>query len=192
MCCVYEYVLHLVSAYSTDEVYVLGVLAQRRHASYAQDSIEDRRPRSDRMMLYDPATKTPSEIRAHTPLARYNMRMANLLDQNMSIVVLKLAKSMKAEGIVPDITTYNCIIQACSQQSFYYEARSVIEDMVAMGIHPDRQSFHYLIRVSASPCTGGMCTVVFVEDIYFALRVHTQCAREDTLSFSLAFAALVI
>ena len=87
-------------------------------------------------------------VPTHTPLARYNLMLASQLDRGKTHVVFVIARRMKEEGIKPDRTTYNCLLQACAQHQLYQEARGIFEDMVAMGIHPDRQSFHYLMQVS--------------------------------------------
>ncbi|KAI1795700.1 hypothetical protein LXA43DRAFT_733355 [Ganoderma leucocontextum] len=82
----------------------------------------------------------------HTPLARFNMMIASQLDRGKTGAVLMIVKRMKSEGVRPDRTTYNCLLQACAQEGLYAEARGIFEDMVAMGIHPDRQTFHHLMQ----------------------------------------------
>ncbi|KAH9892476.1 hypothetical protein C8Q73DRAFT_649226 [Cubamyces lactineus] len=56
---------------------------------------------------------------------------------------------MKDEGVQPDITTYKYLLDACAQQMLNVEARAVFDDMLAMGIQPDRQTFHSLLKSSA-------------------------------------------
>ncbi|TCD70337.1 hypothetical protein EIP91_003966 [Steccherinum ochraceum] len=53
---------------------------------------------------------------------------------------------MKAEGVVPDKTTYHHILSQCGHHAAAAEAWAVLEDMVAMGIFPDRDAFHNVIR----------------------------------------------
>ncbi|KAI0630233.1 hypothetical protein C8Q77DRAFT_1063928 [Trametes polyzona] len=53
---------------------------------------------------------------------------------------------MKEKGIEPDVTTYNHILHACAKEMLYLEARAVFEDMLAMGIQPDRQTFHNIMK----------------------------------------------
>ncbi|TBU61658.1 hypothetical protein BD310DRAFT_946458 [Dichomitus squalens] len=79
------------------------------------------------------------------PLARYNMMLASQLDRERTHVVFT-KRRMKTEGVKPDRSTYNCLLQAYVQERLYAEARGIFEDMVAMGMHPDKQSFHYLME----------------------------------------------
>lgn len=99
-----------------------------------------------RYALSDTSFRGPT----HTPLARFNMMIASQLDRGKTSAVLTIVKRMKTEGVRPDRTTYNCLLQACAQEGLYAEARGIFEDMVAMGIHPDRQTFHHLMQVSVA------------------------------------------
>ncbi|KAI0355584.1 hypothetical protein OH77DRAFT_1504012 [Trametes cingulata] len=137
-------------------VIALGVHEQRRHASAAQ-------------LAMDPTSSNPSVIASsqsmrrpyqqppdskfrgvtHTPLARYNMLLASQLDRNRTQTVMSIAKRMKEEGVTPDITTYNHILEACAREGLYPEARAVFSDMVAMGVQPNRQTFHSIMRTLA-------------------------------------------
>ncbi|PIL35851.1 hypothetical protein GSI_01511 [Ganoderma sinense ZZ0214-1] len=74
------------------------------------------------------------------------MMIASQLDRRKTGAVLMIVKRMKMEGVKPDRTTYNCLLQACAQEGLYAEARGIFEDMVAMGIHPDQQTFHHLMQ----------------------------------------------
>ncbi|TFK87666.1 hypothetical protein K466DRAFT_599273 [Polyporus arcularius HHB13444] len=74
------------------------------------------------------------------------MILASELDKGNTPRMMLLAKRMKDEGIAPDLTTYNYLLQACAKQNLHPEARAVYEDMLAMGIHPDRQTFHHLMQ----------------------------------------------
>ena len=89
------------------------------------------------------------------------MFIATELDRGNHVKVMGIAKRMKDEGITPDITTYNYLLQACAQLNLSLEARAVYDDMLSMGIQPNRQTFHYLMQVSLSCCGhlslgGGM------------------------------------
>ncbi|KAI0819966.1 hypothetical protein BC628DRAFT_1331540 [Trametes gibbosa] len=53
---------------------------------------------------------------------------------------------MKKDGVKPDLTTYNHILDACAREQLLPEARAVFADMLAMGIRPDRQTFHHLMK----------------------------------------------
>lgn len=62
---------------------------------------------------------------------------------------MTLAKRMKDEGIKPDTTTYNHMLNACAKEGLFVEARAVFEDMVALGVRPSRETFHHMMRVSS-------------------------------------------
>ncbi len=54
---------------------------------------------------------------------------------------------------MPDHTTYDYILQACAHGGLHQEALAVFEDMMAMEIEPNRQTFHHLLHVmQLSPC----------------------------------------
>ena len=84
----------------------------------------------------------------NTPIARLNMQMATQLDRRMNINALTIAKRMKVDGVTPNRVTYNQILRACAQEHLYFEGRAVLQDMISMGMQPDRQSFHHLLSVS--------------------------------------------
>ena len=75
------------------------------------------------------------------------MDLATALDRKRPIKVMELAQRMKEEGVQPDITTYKHLLDACAQQKLNAEARAIFEDMLAMGVQPDRQIFHNLLKV---------------------------------------------
>lgn len=85
-----------------------------------------------------------------TSLARYNFKMAKALDDNYTANVMAIAQAMKKAGVKPDLTTYNHILDACAREKLLPEARAVFADMLAMGVRPDRQTFHFLMRVRAA------------------------------------------
>ncbi len=127
-----------------------GVHEQRRYASAAQLAVDlSAYPSPSIIVANNGMRQSEGKFRGptNTPLAKYNMRMASHLDHGRSHAVLSLAKRMKDEGLAPDTTTYNLILSACAKEGLYVEARAVFEDMVALGVQPNRQTFHHMMRV---------------------------------------------
>lgn len=60
---------------------------------------------------------------------------------------LLMCKQMKDEGVQPDLTTYGYIIEMCAKGGHHFEARAAFEDMLAMGLEPNRRIFHHLLDV---------------------------------------------
>lgn len=64
--------------------------------------------------------------------------------------MLRLVREMKAEGVKPDLIIYNALLACIAQEGLPLEAWAVVDDMNAMGIPLDRQSYHHLLHVSSS------------------------------------------
>lgn len=62
--------------------------------------------------------------------------------------MLRLVREMKAEGVKPDLIIYNALLACIAQEGLPLEAWAVVDDMTAMGIPLDRQSYHHLLHVS--------------------------------------------
>ncbi|KAI0374145.1 hypothetical protein BV20DRAFT_962134 [Pilatotrama ljubarskyi] len=147
---------HKIQHVAVEAAAIACVHGQRRHASAAQ-------------LAADPTVHNPSVIApsygtrqpyqhapdsrfrgvTHTPLARFNMFLAAQLDRNRTQTVMHIAKRMKDEGVKPDITTYNYILEACAREGLFPEAKAVFADMLAMGVQPDRQTFHNIMKTLA-------------------------------------------
>ncbi|TBU33660.1 hypothetical protein BD311DRAFT_389069 [Dichomitus squalens] len=132
----------------------------------------------------------------NTPLARFNMMLASQLDRGKTHVVFTIARRMKAEGVQPDRSTYNCLLQACAQERLYAEARGIFEDMVAMGIHPDRQSFHYLMETLRPHEQSAIFDVIKMMEEWSVLpneftyeSITTRLAENQRLELALQFLA---
>ncbi|OBZ70611.1 hypothetical protein A0H81_09090 [Grifola frondosa] len=93
---------------------------------------------------FEPDPEFRGPMRAD-PVARYNLQLGDLVERGMLPNVLFVCKKMKEAGVKPDRFTYSYILQACAKEGLPLEARAVFEDMLAMGILPDRQSFHHLL-----------------------------------------------
>jgi pentatricopeptide repeat protein len=48
---------------------------------------------------------------------------------------------------MPNLFIYNDLLKAASKDGLYMEAEGIMDDMLAVGIQPDRQSYHHLIYV---------------------------------------------
>ncbi|KZT10732.1 uncharacterized protein LAESUDRAFT_644337 [Laetiporus sulphureus 93-53] len=67
---------------------------------------------------------------------------------------------MKDEGVQPDATTYEYILEACASEGRPAEARAAFDDMLAMGIQPTRTMFHHLLYVLRREDAGEMWSVL--------------------------------
>ncbi|KAI0645578.1 hypothetical protein C8Q79DRAFT_965250 [Trametes meyenii] len=138
------------------DAYAVG---QRRYASASQLAVDPTEYASPNFIAPSNVLKKPSFLRhvdnnlsgtARTPVARYNMLLANHLDHGRTRAALGIVQRMKDEGIKPDVTTYNRILDACAREVLYPEARAVLEDMLAVGVEPNRQTFHSLMKSLSS------------------------------------------
>jgi pentatricopeptide repeat protein len=67
------------------------------------------------------------------------------------ISCLLACKEMKDNGVIPDLFIYNDLLKAAAKDALHKEADAIMDDMLALGIRPDRQSFHHLIHVRIPP-----------------------------------------
>ncbi|KAF9648574.1 hypothetical protein BDM02DRAFT_3115184 [Thelephora ganbajun] len=79
-------------------------------------------------------------------MGRYNLAFGHLADRGDLIQCLQLAAQMKAQGIKPDVLTYNCLIRACGREALAKQAAAIFEDMLAVGLQPERETFHSLFK----------------------------------------------
>ena len=83
-------------------------------------------------------TRCQKEALSH---ARANRRL---------IPMLRLVRQMKAEDVKPDLIIYNALLACIAHEGLPLEAWAVVDDMTAMGIPLDRQSYHHLLHVSSA------------------------------------------
>ncbi|CAL1706575.1 unnamed protein product [Somion occarium] len=105
--------------------------------SKKDSDIETRRP--ERMV---------SRPAAASPTAKANLELGRLCDRKRTISVFRLCQEMKVAGIRPDNITYDHLLSLCATIQAPIEAWAIFEDMRAMGIYPEREVFHYLIRAA--------------------------------------------
>ncbi|KAF8844324.1 hypothetical protein BDN67DRAFT_978218 [Paxillus ammoniavirescens] len=60
--------------------------------------------------------------------------------------MLRLVREMKLNGVQPNLIIYNSLLACTAEEGMPLEAWAVIDDMTAMGIQPDRQSYHHLMH----------------------------------------------
>ena len=82
-----------------------------------------------------------------TTLAGYNLQLQGCAVKGLPIEALKICSTMQANGVEPDLTTYNCLIASMAHYSLYHEAWGVYCDMLAMGILPDVDTLNHLLKV---------------------------------------------
>ncbi|CCM05072.1 uncharacterized protein FIBRA_07278 [Fibroporia radiculosa] len=93
-------------------------------------------------------------------VARYNLELGKFIARKQTYEVLRLCKVMKDEGVKPDITTYSYILEACAQGGHQLEAKAAFEDMLAMGLQPNRRLFHLMLQAMRYFETGQMWDLI--------------------------------
>ena len=73
------------------------------------------------------------------------------------IPTLRLVRDMKADGVKPSLAVYNALLTCIAQEGLPLEAWAVVDDMTAMGILPDRSSYHHILHVSQTPYDHAAC-----------------------------------
>lgn len=81
-----------------------------------------------------------------TTLARFNMELGQLVQQKKALEVFNMAARMKEQGVKPNQSTYELLLEACKDAALVEQAFAVFEDMMANGIMPQRSTFHHLIQ----------------------------------------------
>ena len=108
-------------------------------------------------------------------IGRYNLALGHLADKGDLIRCLKLAAQMKEQGVEPDLLTYNCLIRACEKDALALQAAAIFEDMVAVGLQPERETFHLIFKVRSSAYTHHR---VFAD---FGLGLFTTTCKHGAL-----------
>ena len=70
-----------------------------------------------------------------------------MIERGQTRNIFLLCAKMKSQNVQPDLTTYTYILRACAEEGRDLEARAAFEDMLAMGLYPNRTMFHFLIHV---------------------------------------------
>jgi hypothetical protein len=60
---------------------------------------------------------------------------------------MRACKDMKEQGVKPNLLIYNDILKVAAKDGFYTVIEGIMDDMLATGIQPDRQSYHHLLYV---------------------------------------------
>lgn len=98
-----------------------------------------------------------SQVVRDREVVRYNMELGRLREQTKAQTVFELAREMKDAGVKPNLVTYEHLMDACGDIAAYGEAWAVYEDMLAVGIEPNRHFFHKMLYVShcSSACNAA-------------------------------------
>ena len=90
-------------------------------------------------------------------VAHYNLKLGFLVNGRRTAEFFNTCAEMKQQGVEPDHTTYDLLLENCAGLAMYQEALAVFEDMVAMGMRPHELTFHHLLQVrwhfEMSTCT---------------------------------------
>jgi len=80
-------------------------------------------------------------------LARFQVAISELAEEGKFIECLRACKEMKERGVAPDLLIYNDLLKAAARDGLHREADGIMDDMLTVGVRPDRQSYHHLIYV---------------------------------------------
>lgn len=170
---------HVIKSRNNDKIYkkrgarlaLVAVVAQGQPTVAVQltlDMLARVRPGRHRCLVFQtvfyrqlstPKPKqTPWAFNPDTPFARTSTLVTRCQKEALSharanrrlIPMLRLVREMKAEGVKPDLIIYNALLACIAQEGLPLEAWAVVDDMNAMGIPLDRQSYHHLLHVSSS------------------------------------------
>jgi pentatricopeptide repeat protein len=99
----------------------------------------------------------PWDFTSHSPskylsfsVSQYNLQLSKYAEAGNVLMTLSVCREMKDLGVKPTLMMYNWIIQAFAAALMPLEARAVVDDMLALGIKPDRTSLHFLLKVRLS------------------------------------------
>ncbi|KAI9442634.1 hypothetical protein H4582DRAFT_2110118 [Lactarius indigo] len=81
-----------------------------------------------------------------TGTAAFNLRLGQFVDIGHSTKLVTTLKEMKESGLRPDILTYNSAIELFAKHAMEDEAWALIDDMKALGISPDIETFKFLLQ----------------------------------------------
>jgi len=81
-------------------------------------------------------------------ITRYNLALGHFADKGNLTQCIETAARMKTQGVKPNVLTYNCLIRACGKDGIWRHAIAIYEDMLTMGLQPERETFHLLFKVS--------------------------------------------
>ncbi|KAH8994719.1 hypothetical protein EDB86DRAFT_1240832 [Lactarius hatsudake] len=81
-----------------------------------------------------------------TGTAAFNLRLGQFVDIGHSTKLITTLKEMKESGLRPDILTYNSAMELFGKHAMDEEAWALIDDMKALGISPDIETFKLLLQ----------------------------------------------
>jgi pentatricopeptide repeat domain-containing protein 1 len=93
----------------------------------------------------------PWTFRQHTVpssgIATFNLRLGQFVDIHRSAKLVETLKEMKEHGHRPDILTYNTVMEIFGKHGMEDEAWALADDMKAVGIMPDIETYKFLLQV---------------------------------------------
>ncbi|KAH9165468.1 hypothetical protein EDB89DRAFT_2009586 [Lactarius sanguifluus] len=81
-----------------------------------------------------------------TGTAAFNLRLGQFVDIGHSTKLVTTLKEMKESRLRPDILTYNTAMELFGKHAMDEEAWALIDDMKALGISPDIETFRFLLQ----------------------------------------------
>jgi pentatricopeptide repeat protein len=75
------------------------------------------------------------------------LKLGQSVDIGRSVKVIETLKIMKERGVRPDILTYNSAMELFAKRAMEDEAWALVDDMKALGILPDIETYKFLLQV---------------------------------------------
>ena len=123
----------------------------RRHPPFQDRSVRDLTSARAKVERMFGAGKKPWTFGKHpTPSSRtanFNLKLGQFVDTGRPLRVVETLKEMKELGLQPNILTYNTAMELFGKLRMEDEAWALVDDMKAMGIVPDIETYKFLLQV---------------------------------------------
>jgi hypothetical protein len=104
-----------------------------------------------------------------------------MAEQGGLIACLLACKDMKENGVEPNLLIYNDLLKVAAEYGMDMVVEGVMDDMRAMGIEPDRQSYHHLLHVKW--CFLFCKNSIFIDEVCMIrqneVKKQTTCGRSS-------------
>jgi pentatricopeptide repeat protein len=82
---------------------------------------------------------------------RYNINIGDAVGRTQLSQALRLCAEMKAQRVIPNLTTYHHLLRGFADAAMYPESLAVLEDMERVGVQPDQLAYHFVMQARPRP-----------------------------------------